>query len=45
MVARPIAGIIACNRPMGEGDAQVVISRYVTAPKALLIPALANWRD
>jgi hypothetical protein len=45
MVARPIAGIIACNRLMGEEIAQVAINRYVAAPIALPIPALANWRD
>lgn len=48
MVARPIVGVIACNRPIGEEIAQAVINRYLTATMrhadcvALIIPALPD---
>ncbi|MDZ3831310.1 MAG: gamma-glutamyl-gamma-aminobutyrate hydrolase family protein [Sphingopyxis sp.] len=48
MSARPVLGIIACNRPVGTETAQVVVSRYAAAAMrhadcaALIIPSLPD---
>jgi len=49
MSARPVLGIIACNRTVGSEVAQVVINRYATAAMrhadcaALIIPSLPDF--
>lgn len=49
MAARPVLGIIACNRTVGSEVAQVVINRYATAAMrhadcaALIIPSLPDY--
>ena len=49
MAARPVLGIIACNRTVGSEVAQVVINRYATAAMrhadcaALIIPSLPGY--
>ena len=49
MSARPVLGIIACNRTVGNEVAQVVINRYATAAMrhadcaALIIPSLPDF--
>ena len=51
MSARPVLGIIACNRMVGSEVAQVVINRYATAAMrhadcaALIIPSLPDYMD
>ena len=48
MTARPVLGIIACNRTVGTEVAQTVINRYATAAMryadcaALIIPSLPD---
>ncbi|MEQ1497433.1 MAG: gamma-glutamyl-gamma-aminobutyrate hydrolase family protein [Novosphingobium sp.] len=48
MIARPVLGIIACNRTVGAEPAQAVMERYVSAAMrhadcaALLIPSLPD---
>ncbi len=49
MSARPVLGIIACNRTVGVESAQAVMNRYATAAMrhadcaALLIPSLPDY--
>ncbi|MDK2761347.1 MAG: gamma-glutamyl-gamma-aminobutyrate hydrolase family protein [Sphingopyxis sp.] len=48
MSARPVLGIIACNRPVGTENAQVVVNRYAMAAMryadcaALIVPSLPD---
>ncbi|MFY8074681.1 MAG: gamma-glutamyl-gamma-aminobutyrate hydrolase family protein, partial [Sphingorhabdus lacus] len=48
MIARPVLGVIACNRTVGTESAQAVMDRYIRAAMAyanvaaLIVPSLPD---